>query len=273
MSKRIMLDPGHGGTDPGAVANGMRESDINLEVSLLMAEELKRAGLDVRLTRNEDIALTVSERWQAANTWGADLLLSIHANAFSQPTANGTEAFIFDNGSERARQSRRLAESLLLPFVERFGTTNRGVRLDTQSQHNGLGVLRNTRMPAVLFELAFMSASQNFPDVLVLKERRHDMAATLAGGILQFLGIDNLQNDDLQTKQVMEQVRFNIITEVPEWGRPTIKKLIDFCKCHNLPKGILRGNSSDGTGLDLSLDMVRMFVVLDRAGIFDNLQS
>lgn len=188
--KKIYIDAGHGGNDPGAVANGMRESEINLDVALSL-EKILSSNFATWQSRRGNHNLTIKQRWQAANAWGADIFISIHANAFSQPTANGTEVFIFDNGSTRARDSRRLASLLVDEFSHRLGLRNRGVRLDGQSQHTGgLGVLRNTQMPAVLYELAFITAAPNFPDVQVLRTQRELMAAVLAEGIFQYFGVE-----------------------------------------------------------------------------------
>jgi N-acetyl-anhydromuramyl-L-alanine amidase AmpD len=67
----------------------------------------------------------------------------------------------------------------------------------------------------------------------------------------------------------MQEQRFQDINSIPDWARPTIKKLIDFCECRNLPRGVLHGNNKDGTSLDLSLDMIRILVILDRLGLFE----
>jgi len=80
--RKIFIDPGHGGNDPGAVANGMRESDIALEISLHLNEILLGAGPEPRLSRGTDMRPAQRE---AANTWGADLLVSIHVREKQMP--------------------------------------------------------------------------------------------------------------------------------------------------------------------------------------------
>ena len=193
LKPKVFIDPGHGGLDPGASGNDMKECNINLEVSKLLSEILQKGGIDTRLSRTSDISLVYDQRWQAANAWQADIFLSIHTNAFNLPTANGTEAFIYNNTQQvqRTNQARKLAETLLSLFTKRFGTTNRGVKLDTQSQHSaGLGVLRNTTMPAVLFELAFITAGPGYADVDILRNKKREAAQTLADGIFQHFGIN-----------------------------------------------------------------------------------
>lgn len=88
---KIFIDPGHGGRDPGAVGNGMRESDIVLDVSRLLGNIIEAAGIDVTLSRTDDRALTVNERWQAANAWAATHFISVHVNATG---GTGSETFI-----------------------------------------------------------------------------------------------------------------------------------------------------------------------------------
>ena len=190
---KVFIDPGHGGLDPGASGNDMKECNIVLEVSQLLAEILQKGGIDTRLSRTGDIAPTAEQRWQAANTWKADIFLSIHVNAFNLPAANGTEVFFYNNPQQAQRTSdaRRLAEILLLLFTERFGTTGRGIKLDTQSQHSsGLGMLRNTTMPAVLFELAFITAGAEYNDADILRNKKREMAQALADGIYRYFGMN-----------------------------------------------------------------------------------
>ena len=77
----VALDPGHGGKDPGAMANGLREKDVNLKVGLLLRSILEQYGVDARLTRGDDRYLKLGERTQLANNWNADLFVSLHCNA------------------------------------------------------------------------------------------------------------------------------------------------------------------------------------------------
>jgi len=249
---RVFLDPGHGGRDPGVVANGMREADIALSVCWLLETLLKSAGLEVTISRNRDEFVAIDERVRRANAWGADLLVSIHVNGFGQPSANGTEVFVFD-GDHRSARSRILASDMLTVFVREMGTRDRGVRSDVQSQHSGgLPVLRNTQMPAVLFELAFLTASEPAPDVHVLRNRRNGMAMALADGILDFLGI---QAESGSEEEIM---RFQKVEDVPEWAREVISWMVE--------KGHLRGDEKGN--LNLSEDMLRTFVAHDRIGLY-----
>jgi N-acetylmuramoyl-L-alanine amidase len=185
--KKIYIDPGHGGRDPGAVGNGMQEKDVCLDVSLRLGSLLNK-DFSIMYSRDKDAA--VPNRTKPANEWGADVFLSIHANAFGSDTAHGTEAFIFETCCD-LRQAKCLARGLQDAFVSAMGTRDRGVKPDARSQHTGgLGVLRNSLMPAVLFELAFITAGPSHPDAWVLAHRRHDMALALADGLRRYFRAD-----------------------------------------------------------------------------------
>lgn len=152
---RIVIDPGHGGTDPGAVGNGLQEKDVNLDVSLRLAALLEAdtndlaggGSWDVRLTRETDVTVSLQARVQLANSWPADRFYSIHHNAFSNPSANGIETYSFSNGSTAANLRDRSQEEL----VAALGLTDRG------SKTANFYVLVNTTMPAILSEGGFIT--------------------------------------------------------------------------------------------------------------------
>jgi len=189
--RKIFIDPGHGGHDPGAVANGMREADIVLEIGLYLNEILKASGLDTRMSRESNIS--PQQRWQIANQWGADMLVSIHVNAGS---GTGVETLIPTASPNNPRRdlasNRRLAEQMSFDIGQRFGMRLRranGVMLETETRHPFVGVLRNSNMLAVLPEIAFIDSPPQNPDVNVLRNMRREVAETLAGTILSWYNI------------------------------------------------------------------------------------
>src|SRR5690606_27360960 len=97
---KIMIDPGHGGKDPGAVGNGLKEKDLTLDIAKRIQYILQSeyTGVQVRLTRETDTYLDLSERARMANQWGADLFLSIHINAGG---GTGWESFRYSSASSR----------------------------------------------------------------------------------------------------------------------------------------------------------------------------
>jgi len=153
---RVVIDPGHGGSDPGAVANGLVEKELNLEVALRLrdlldldtADQLGGGEWDVRLTRVADVSVSLAARVALANSWPADRFVSIHHNAFSSSAANGTETFSFSNGTTSAGLRDRVQEELLL-----------GLNLaDRGSKTANFYVLRETTMPAALSEGGFLTS-------------------------------------------------------------------------------------------------------------------
>ena len=105
---KIAIDPGHGGTDPGAIANGIYEKELNLDVALRVEKLLKQKGIEVVMTRRTDVYPTLSQRVDMAVKANTDAFVSIHANKFSAESANGTETY-YSTASTRADDSKQLA--------------------------------------------------------------------------------------------------------------------------------------------------------------------
>ncbi len=152
--KVIVVDPGHGGTETGAMANGCCEKFLNLSVAQRVQELLKQAGAIVLMTRKSDTLVALKERPIFANNHSADLFVSIHHNAMgSANKISGTETFFHaDDGSSRA-----LANCIQSEVVAANGLPDRGVKSD-YIRYPGIGfaVLRGATMPAALTEVAFL---------------------------------------------------------------------------------------------------------------------
>lgn len=171
---RIVIDPGHGGIDPGAIGEGLRESDVALAISFFLRDELVDGGHDVLMTRDTDVFIPISERCRLANTWKADLFVSIHCNAASNPQAHGAELLIYP-GSVRGRD---LAGHIWKPLCDIPGLRDRGIK-----PRGDLGVLRGTSMPAVLVETAFISNGADRRRYLDRDVGRKKIAKAIALGI------------------------------------------------------------------------------------------
>lgn len=152
---RIVIDPGHGGEDPGGVGTGMQEKIIVLDVSkrfkaLLDADTADTAGGGkwvALLTRTNDTFVSLAGRAQYSNNQDADRFMSIHSNAFGNTTANGTETFSLSEGG----QSSALRNLVQAEMIAAWGLTNRG------NKTANFAVLRDTAAPAILHELAFIT--------------------------------------------------------------------------------------------------------------------
>ncbi|MGL5081629.1 MAG: N-acetylmuramoyl-L-alanine amidase [Microcoleaceae cyanobacterium] len=170
----VIIDPGHGGSDVGAVGvGGLREKDVIFPISQQVAQILEQNGVQVVMTRLDDRTVELEPRVDMANRIGADLFVSIHANAATRREAGGVETYYYQSGY-------RLAQYIQNSIVANFRMENRGVK---QAR---FFVLRNTSMPSALVEVGFVS---NDYDAAILADPGQQalMAQAIAQGILQYL--------------------------------------------------------------------------------------
>ena len=172
----VVIDPGHGGNDSGAVGiGGLREKDVVIDISNDVTRILQEQGVQVVMTRRDDRTVELRPRTEFANRLNADLFVSIHANAApgGYSSANGVETFYYQSG-------RRLAQNIQGSIMESFDMRNRGVK------RARFYVLRHTRMPAVLVEVGFVTGSSD-SRVLAQPAQRRRMAEAIARGILRHI--------------------------------------------------------------------------------------
>ncbi len=177
----VIIDPGHGGQDPGTIGiGGLMEKDIVLPISLDVAEILNKQGIEVRMTRDTDNFISLQGRTDFANNINADLFVSIHANAInlSRPDVNGLETYYYKSG-------RRLAEVIHWSILNDVEIDNRGIR------RARFYVLRHSTMPAVLVEVGFVTGAKDAPNLKSPSHRRQ-MAEAIARGIIQYIKQNNL---------------------------------------------------------------------------------
>ncbi|NET34028.1 MAG: AMIN domain-containing protein [Cyanothece sp. SIO1E1] len=173
----VVIDPGHGGIDPGAVGiGGLQEKRVIFPISLEVASLLEAQGVRVVLTRRSDITLDLEPRVNIAEQAGADLFVSIHANAISlsRPDVNGVETYYFSEAG------RRLARTVHNSLLQATGLGNRGVK------SSRFFVLRNTSAPAILIEVGFVTGAQDAPK-LAQPAFRSLLAEAIARGLLQHI--------------------------------------------------------------------------------------
>ncbi len=176
---KVVIDPGHGGPDPGAVGiGGLRETDVVLDVSLQVAQLLQQRGVQVLLTRTSEVDVDLPPRVSLANSSGADIFLSIHANALSmaRPDVNGIETFYFESASARNLAAAVQQEMLAVSP----GSPDRGVR------QGRFFVIRRTVMPAALVEMGFVTGELDSPRLADGQHRRR-LALAIATGLLNYL--------------------------------------------------------------------------------------
>jgi N-acetylmuramoyl-L-alanine amidase len=173
----IVVDPGHGGPDPGAVGiGGLRETDIVLEVGRQVQAILEQNGVQVVMTRTGEYDVGLQPRVDTAQRANATAFVSLHANAISmsRPDINGIETYYFNSGLELARVLHR-------SMLQATGARDRRVR------RSRFYVLRRTSMPSVLLEMGYVTGREDAPR-LASSDYRRILADAIARGILEYLG-------------------------------------------------------------------------------------
>jgi len=182
--KVVVLDPGHGGWDPGKVGSGdVLEKNINLEIALKLQSLLEQGGATVLMTRIEDEALgrgktsDLRTRANLAGTSNADVIISIHQNSYPAENVTGTQVFFYE-GSENSRRLAMYIQAEAKQFLGQI--TNREAKADSTYY-----ILRQTAIPAVIVECGFLSSSAE-TRLLVDGEYQERMAWAIYKGILEY---------------------------------------------------------------------------------------
>lgn len=210
--RKIVIDPGHGSKDPGAVSNFGKEKSIVLSLSKFLRDVLINKGYDVRMTREADRFIPLQNRPEFANNQKADLFLSIHVNASKNPKASGIETYYLALASDtsasetaarenigasysiqeldllvstilhesKSKESQRLAECVQSELIHATGAVNRGVK------HAPFVVLIGTKVPAILIEIGFLSNAIEAKQLIRI-EYQQKLAAAIASGVEDYV--------------------------------------------------------------------------------------
>ncbi|MBN1788485.1 MAG: N-acetylmuramoyl-L-alanine amidase [Sedimentisphaerales bacterium] len=173
----IVIDPGHGGKDPGAISTyGFYEKTVNLDVAMQISDILKKQGCNIIMTRDRDVFIELEERADIANRNRAKLFISIHADSCNTKNANGFTLYVARNASQAAKM---LATSIDGQMPQ-TGIKSRGIK------QADFKVLKHTRCPAVLIELGYLS---NYWEAKQLKNQdmQRRLANAIADGITDYL--------------------------------------------------------------------------------------
>jgi len=184
---KIAIDPGHGGKDPGAVGPaGFREKDVNLAMSKKLVKALEDLGAEPVLLRTGDYYLGLYERPAMANDLNVDIFVSVHNNGFPDPTKGGTETYWYENHP----LSRTLGAVVHEALVEATGLQDRGLR------YANFAVLRETSMPSILLECAYMTNPRE--ELLLQKpEFQQRLVDAVAEAIMLFFDTELSEADQL----------------------------------------------------------------------------
>ncbi|HHY79479.1 MAG TPA: AMIN domain-containing protein [Thermoanaerobacter sp.] len=178
----IYIDPGHGGSDPGAIGvGGLRESDVVLGIALKLNSLLTKGGFRTTMSRDSDVFIDLVTRSQEANNAGADVFISIHTNAFGTPTPKGTEIWYYPDGYKGdTRDNKTFAQIIHDNLMKEINTVDRGLK-----EGPNLSVLNKTKMPAILIETAFIT---NPDDAALLQDDAFQwkVAQGIYNGIVEY---------------------------------------------------------------------------------------
>lgn len=253
---KIFIDQGHNniGWNTGAVGCGLREQDITFDIGYKLGENLKKLGLEIKLSRpsketnlGTNNSTSINARYTMANNWSANYFISIHCNAGG---GKGAETLYYKE------DSKKYAEIIQKIYISKTKLKDRGIKF-----RDNIGVIKLTKMPAILIETAFIDTEK---DAIFLKNHQDIIVNALTEGFCNLLNINNniiKNNKDIKINEGVKNIeimRYNSINDIPDWAKPTIKKLIE--------KNLLTGN---GKNFDLSEDMLRVLVINDRAGIYN----
>lgn len=194
MAYNIVIDAGHGGSDPGAVNKGRQEKDDDLRLAMAVGDILSQNGVNVTYTRTADVYQTPFEKAQIANDADADFFISFHRN--SSPRDNqysGVETLVYDKSGEKLNMAENINGAL-----GEIGFRNLGVQA-----RPGLVVLRRTKMPALLIETGFINTDK---DNELFDAQFEEMAQAIAYAILGTLN-ENQTNAESSEEEPLYRVQ------------------------------------------------------------------
>jgi N-acetylmuramoyl-L-alanine amidase len=191
---KVFLGVGHGGSDPGAVANGVKEKDLNLSIALACRDVLEKHGVSVKMSRVKDENDPLSEEIRECNAFSPDLAIDIHNNAGG---GDGAEVFYHHGGGK----GKTLAENILAEIVK-VGQNSRGAKVRKNSQGKDYyGFIRETSCPAVIVECAFVDNAKDL-QILSTESKRQAVGEAIAKGVLSTLGVPIQAKNSLYRVQV-----------------------------------------------------------------------
>ncbi len=214
MAYTIILDSGHGGSDPGATFNGRQEKDDALRLAMAVGQLLQNAGFDVKYTRTTDVYNTPYEKAMIGNNAGGDLFVSFHRNSSPvQNMYNGVQTLVYNDQGIKAELARNINANLAALGFEDKGVVERP----------NLVVLKRTKMPAVLIEAGFINSDI---DNEIFDNRFNEMAQAIADAIIDTLDNQGIQASDKAGYSVQvgafrnQQLAGNLAVQLKNQGFP-----------------------------------------------------
>lgn len=208
---KFFIDPGHGGTDPGAVGNGLQEKELTLQISKRIRDILGNyENTKVKLSREEDQTLSLKQRTDMANRWGADFLLSVHINSGG---GTGYEDFVHPNSDEATVAYQNVIHEEIIKQIDFY---DRGKKMAN------FHVLRESNMPSLLTENGFID---NASDTAKLKKSEYidQIALGHINGLVKAFGLKRKENTNENSTQQEKKVE-----KLFEPNSPTLKQAVEY---------------------------------------------
>lgn len=194
---KIMIDAGHGGDDPGAIGQlGTKEKDIAMQIAKLVGEELTRHSVEVVYTRTGNETLSLSQRTDKERQSKVDYFISLHCNASESKLAHGIETHIISKGGK----AETLATKVQSELIRLTSRADRGIKV------SNFHVLRETKAPAILIELPFISNLAE-EKLLVDEQFKNDLAESIVRGVLSQLNINYKDKNESAPKWQIQALK------------------------------------------------------------------
>ncbi|MEH7604438.1 N-acetylmuramoyl-L-alanine amidase [Priestia megaterium] len=222
--KKVWLDAGHGGFDSGAVGNNLREKDITLQLVLYIQSYLKQnyQNVEVELTRSTDVFVSLSDRAKRANSWGADIFVSIHVNA-----GGGTGFETYTYPTTGLNQTSILQKALHTEVIELIRTY--GSIVDRGLKRANYAVLRETKMSAVLTENLFIDTVTD-ADKLKKESFLNELGEAHARGIAKYLDLPSKKGNlyVVQANDTFYSIakKYNITVKQLQYANPEVEPTV-----------------------------------------------
>lgn len=262
MAKKVYIGVGHGGSDPGAVGNGLKEKDLTLAISMACQDELARHGVLTKISRVKDENDSVNEKVKECNQFNPDLALDIHINAGG---GDGAEVFHSINGGKGAT----LATNILAE-IKKIGQNSRGTKTKKNSSGKDyFGFIRSTNAPAVIVECAFIDTKKDI-QIIDTKTEQVAMGVAIAKGILTTLGIayiDPKKQETPKQETPKQETSVNVTLSVLKKGAQgaevkTLQRILSGMGYDIGKTGVLK-NGIDGDFGDKTATAVKNFKKLN----------
>lgn len=242
---KIALDPGHGLNTAGKnTPDGIKEWTLNDKVRDKVVEILNEYEVEIINTDNDEgvVDESLGDRLARYKNAGVSAFVSIHHNAFTSKWNNATGVEVYTD-KNYTPEDMELAKLIYDRMVKYIGMKGRGIK------HENFYVINQNSIPAVLCEGGFMDGTSDYK-IITSDAGQSAYAKAVAEGLVIFLGLKK------KAAPETESVIYNTMDEIPDFAKETIQKLVF--------KGAIKG---DENGMNLTYDMLRTFVILDRAGV------